>query len=122
MIKVSRNGVDVKVVYTDESEKERIATAFCKNIELAQELVDEVQEAINQGYGFAKCRSILEGDSLPQHGGKRQGSGRPSAGDDLKKPRSIKFSDAEWDWLKQEASRQGITISEYIRSKVLYPA
>lgn len=55
-----------------------------------------------------------------QHGGKREGSGRPALPDeDKKRPRSIKFSDAEWDWLKQEASRQGVSASEYIRSRVL---
>ncbi len=53
------------------------------------------------------------------HGGKRSGAGRPTASDEeLKKPRSIKFTDAEWDWIKQEASRQDMTASEYIRSKV----
>ena len=54
------------------------------------------------------------------HGGARQGSGRPNLPDeDLKKARSIKFSDTEWNHLKQEAKRQNITASEYIRSKVL---
>lgn len=59
-------------------------------------------------------------EATKKHGGYRPRSGRPNLPDeDLKKARSIKFSDTEWNHLKQEAKRQNITASEYIRSKVL---
>jgi hypothetical protein len=69
--------------------------------------------------GAVRYMINAKSDTIKAHGGKRLGSGRPAAGDDLKKPRSIKFSDAEWDWVKQEARRHGLSASEYIRSKVL---
>lgn len=52
-------------------------------------------------------------------GGKRPGSGRPSAGDNLKKPRSIKFSDSEWEEVKNKAEVERISASEYVRKMVL---
>ena len=56
--------MDVKVTYTDELEQSHIAMAHCKNIEWAKRLTNMVRHAINQGYGFAKCRALLEGDSI----------------------------------------------------------
>lgn len=104
LIKISRKGVDVKVIYTDELGKQHVATAFCKNKELAQDLADEVSEAIKQGYGFAKCRAILEGDSLPQHGGKREGSGRPPV-EEPRKPYCFRLNEKEHALVKDFITR-----------------
>ena len=98
MIKVSRKGVDVKVTYTDEMGKDSAATAFCKNTEAAQELAEEVREAVNLGYGFAKCRAILEGDTIKQHGGYRPGAGRPSTG---RRKRTVYVTDTEYNAIKE---------------------
>jgi len=65
MIKVTRNGVDVKVEYfNDYNQRERVATAFCKNVESSKELTSTIRKAIKLGYGFVKCRGILEGDTI----------------------------------------------------------
>ena len=64
MIKVNQKGFDVTVTYIDEMEQEHIASVFCKDVEAARDLKKEVNEAVKEGYGFAKCRAILEGDSL----------------------------------------------------------
>lgn len=54
----------------------------------------------------------------PLHGGRRENSGRkPSP--DPRKARSIKFTDAEWETLKQKADSLGKTISDYIRDRSL---
>jgi len=67
MIKVSRKGTDVKVeYYNDFNQREGQAAAFCKSIKAAQELTQDVRKAVSLGYGFAKCRAILEGDTI-QH-------------------------------------------------------
>ena len=65
MIKVTRKGVDIKVeYYNDFNQREGCATTFCKSVKDAEELANTVRKAVKQGYGFAKCRAILEGDSL----------------------------------------------------------
>jgi hypothetical protein len=65
MIKVTRKGVDIKVeYYNDFNQCEGCATTFCKSIKDAEELVKTIRKAIKMDYGFAKCRAILEGDSL----------------------------------------------------------
>lgn len=64
MIKVNQTGFNVTVTYTDELRQEHKANTFCKDVEAARELKREVNEVIKEGYGFAKCRAILEGDSL----------------------------------------------------------
>jgi hypothetical protein len=120
MITVKRKGVDVFVTYTEETGQKRVASAFCKNVEAAQELASEVREAIKLGYGFAKCIAILEGDTVRQHGGTRPGAGRPSLPEDeVRKARSVKFSDAEWEQVKKKAQTSKMNISEYIRNNVL---
>lgn len=53
-----------------------------------------------------------------RHGGKREGAGRPPA-EDKRISRSIKFSDVEWEIVKQKADAAGKTISDYIRMKAL---
>jgi len=79
MIKVTRTNVDVKVEYiSDYNQSEGVATAFCKSVDDAKALVSTIKQAIKLDYGFAKCRAILEGDTLFSHGGKRPGSGRPA--------------------------------------------
>lgn len=45
--------------------------------------------------------------------------GRPALGDDKRKPRSVKMSDAEWAEIKRKADSLGLPISEYIRLKTL---
>lgn len=52
-------------------------------------------------------------------GGKRSGSGRHLAGEELKKNHSIKFSDSEWEEVKKKAEAEEISASEYIRKLVL---
>lgn len=65
MIKVTRQGVDVQVEYfNDFNQREGAATTFCKDITSAKELAATVRKAVKLGYGFAKCRAILEGDTL----------------------------------------------------------
>lgn len=54
----------------------------------------------------------------PLHGGSRPGSGRPAV-EDKKIARSIKFSDPEWETVKEKASSEGVSASEYVRNKVL---
>ena len=51
-------------------------------------------------------------------GGNRSGAGRPPV-EDKRTSRSIKFSDAEWETVKQKADAAGTTISEYVREKAL---
>ena len=65
MIKVTRKGVDIKVEYiNDFNQHEGTATTFCKDIASAKELTATIRKAIKMDYGFAKCRALLEGDSL----------------------------------------------------------
>ena len=65
MIKVTRKGVDVKVVHTnDYNQVEGIATTFCKDIKSAEQLTKTVRKAISMDYGFVKCRALLDGDTL----------------------------------------------------------
>ena len=45
--------------------------------------------------------------------------GRPALGDDKRKPRSVKMSDAEWEEIQKRAAKLGITASEYIRLRTL---
>lgn len=53
------------------------------------------------------------------HGGRRPGAGRPLTGDEPRKNRSIRFTDAEWQFVANQAARVGLSTSEYIRRKVL---
>lgn len=39
--------------------------------------------------------------------------------EDKRKPRSIKFSDKEWNYLRTQAEEYGLPISEFIRLKTL---
>lgn len=52
------------------------------------------------------------------HGGPRPGAGRPSV-NNKRISRSIKFSNDEWDTVKQKANAAGVTASEYVRKKSL---
>lgn len=46
--------------------------------------------------------------------------GRPTLPDkEVRKPRSIKMSDEEWEEIRQKADALGLPISEYIRLKTL---
>lgn len=51
-------------------------------------------------------------------GGKRQGAGRPSLGE-IKKNRSIKYTDTEWARVNEKAKAENITASDYVRKKTL---
>jgi len=52
-------------------------------------------------------------------GGKREGAGpKPRAGVKAKN-RSVKFTDAEWEVVKEKARVESLTASDYIRKKVL---
>ena len=52
-------------------------------------------------------------------GGARRGSGRPSLPkDEVKKIRTVKMSDKEWEKLGELAGEKGKTKSEYIRLMV----
>lgn len=49
-------------------------------------------------------------------GGRRLGSGRPALPkDEVKKIRTIKMSDKEWQKIGELAEKKGMTKSEYIR-------
>lgn len=51
-------------------------------------------------------------------GGKREGAGpKPRAGS-IAKNRSIKFTDSEWEIVKQEAKKDSLTASDYVRSNL----
>ena len=53
-------------------------------------------------------------------GGARRGSGRRALPkDELKKIRTIKMSDKEWEKIGELAEQKGITKSEYIRLMAL---
>ena len=45
--------------------------------------------------------------------------GRPALGDDKRKPRSIKMTDAEWEEIQRRAAQGNISAAEYIRRKTL---
>lgn len=79
MIKVTRKGVNINIEYiNDLNQSEGMATAFCKDVKSAKELTATIRKAISMDYGFAKCRALLEGDTLDiNRGGKRVGAGRP---------------------------------------------
>lgn len=48
------------------------------------------------------------------------GPGRPTLPDrEVRKPRSVKMSDAEWEEIREKADKLGLPISEYIRLKTL---
>lgn len=53
-------------------------------------------------------------------GGARHGAGQPKK-DYPRKPRTFHASDKEWAIIKLNAASAGITISDYIRAKVLDP-
>jgi len=50
-------------------------------------------------------------------GGKRPGAGAKLRSDEVSQNRSIKFTDTEWETIRQLATAAGQTISEYIRTK-----
>lgn len=65
MIKVTRKAQDVTVEYfNDLDQREGRSSVFCKDIASAKELAATVRKAVKLGYGFAKCRALLEGDTL----------------------------------------------------------
>ena len=65
MIKITRTGTDIRATYyNDFNQKESGLNTFCKDIASAKELTKTLREAVKRGYGFAKVRSIVEGDSL----------------------------------------------------------
>lgn len=51
-------------------------------------------------------------------GGKRQGAGRPAL-EHTKKNRSIKFTDGEWETVKEKAKEENLTTSDYVRKQTL---
>lgn len=52
-------------------------------------------------------------------GGKREGSGAHLRAGSLAKNHSIKFTDEEWEKVKQKAKENITTTSDYIRKKAL---
>ena len=54
-------------------------------------------------------------------GGNREGAGRPvTVGDEgRRKNRGILFNDAEYAAVKEAAAKAGVSISEYVRERVL---
>lgn len=54
-------------------------------------------------------------------GGNREGAGRPvTVGDEgRRKNRGILFNDAEYAAVKEAAAKAGVSISEYVRDRVL---
>ena len=61
----------------------------------------------------------IEG-ALYTHGGYRPGAGRPALPEEhIRKARSIKFTDAEWETIKAKADMVGLSMSEYVRNRAL---
>lgn len=55
-------------------------------------------------------------------GGPRLGSGRPPAPPEEKHhPRSFKCTDSEWQQIRDNAAKENLNVSEYIRRKTLQP-
>lgn len=54
-------------------------------------------------------------------GGNREGAGRPvTVGNEgRRKNRGILFNDAEYEAVKEAAAKAGVSISEYVRERVL---
>lgn len=52
-------------------------------------------------------------------GGKRPGAGVKPRSGEVSKNHSIKFTDIEWETLRQLAETQNQSISEYVRRKAL---
>lgn len=54
-------------------------------------------------------------------GGNREGAGRPiTVGDEgRRKNRGILFNDAEYEAVKEAAAKDDLSISEYVRSRLL---
>ncbi len=52
-------------------------------------------------------------------GGARPGAGRPQV-KHLRKIRSFKATDEEWQKIKEKAKQEGLSASEYIRKKTLF--
>jgi hypothetical protein len=52
-------------------------------------------------------------------GGKREGAGAKPRSDSPAPQRTIRFTDAEWELIKQKSDAEGKTISDYIRDRVL---
>lgn len=80
------------------------------------------RDALMIGEFPSDTRKELEAieSTLYTHGGYRSGSGRPPLSDnEIRKPRSIKFSDEEWEEIKRRADAAGMSASEYIRAKTL---
>ena len=80
MIKVSRKRRDVTAQYFDGLGEPHVVTTTCKDVLSAMALQRDINKAIARGYGFAKCKAIMEGDALSPlpRGGKREGAGRPT--------------------------------------------
>ena len=52
------------------------------------------------------------------HGGKREGSGRKKS-EDPRKSRHIKFTDSEWESIREASTAANMTMSDYVRKKTL---
>lgn len=80
------------------------------------------RDALDVGDFPDRVRAALEEEEAPlyTHGGARPGSGRPALPEEkVKKARSIKFSDVEWETIKEKADMAGLSVSEYVRNKAL---
>ena len=51
-------------------------------------------------------------------GGKREGAGPKTRAGVIARNRSIKFTDAEWEMVKQKAKGSNLTASDYVRSNL----
>jgi len=52
------------------------------------------------------------------HGGKREGSGRKES-ENPRISRHIKFTDAEWESIREASTAANMTMSDYVRKKTL---
>ena len=55
---------------------------------------------------------------MNSHAGKRAGVGRPHV-DNLRRIRTIKATDDEWEAIRKNAEKENMSISEFIRKKSL---
>jgi len=84
-------------------------------------VIDEFGRVYNEGGQYIANAEEVEsgsGAGCNTHGGLRSGSGRPLA-NDPRKSRHIKFTDSEWETIREAAAASNVTMSDYVRKKTL---
>lgn len=113
---------DINKTCLDPDRHEAELRALMDRHQAKTELVESLPNGINL-YRILDKDGLIIGEyhdvaPVTNWGGSRPSSGRPAV-EDKKIARSIKFSDAEWDTVKEKANAEGVSASEYVRKKVL---